>query len=121
LILSNTETKELKKRVRDIIEPGRDLGHVDGKKSLAGATASEHGHQGSKAHEDCDKSETQNQETDAHEKVRRPRAISKVQINSQESERKSTPMDVDGIDTKNGKRGIEVKRNLDGSICEDCN
>ena len=29
------ETKELKKRVRDIIEPGRDLGHVDGKKSAA--------------------------------------------------------------------------------------
>jgi len=27
------ETKELKKRVRDIIEPNRDLGHVDGKKS----------------------------------------------------------------------------------------
>jgi len=26
------ETKELKRRVRDVIEPGRDLGHVDGKK-----------------------------------------------------------------------------------------
>jgi len=26
------ETKELKRRVRDIIEPGRDLGHVDGNK-----------------------------------------------------------------------------------------
>lgn len=25
-------TKELKKRVRDVIDPGRDLGHVDGKK-----------------------------------------------------------------------------------------
>jgi hypothetical protein len=23
------ETKELKRRVRDVIEPGRDLGHVD--------------------------------------------------------------------------------------------
>ncbi|KFH48943.1 hypothetical protein ACRE_001520 [Hapsidospora chrysogenum ATCC 11550] len=32
------ETKELKRRVRDVIEPGRDLGHVDrdhGKKSAA--------------------------------------------------------------------------------------
>ncbi|KAH8155645.1 uncharacterized protein LAJ45_00655 [Morchella importuna] len=26
------ETKELKKRVRDVIDPSRDLGHVDGKK-----------------------------------------------------------------------------------------
>jgi hypothetical protein len=25
------ETKELKRRVRDVVEPGRDLGHVDGK------------------------------------------------------------------------------------------
>ena len=31
------ETKELKKRVRDIVEPGRDLGHVDGKMSTAGS------------------------------------------------------------------------------------
>lgn len=23
------ETKELKRRVRDVVEPGRDLGHVD--------------------------------------------------------------------------------------------
>jgi len=32
------ETKELKRRVRDVIEPGRDLGHVDrdhGKKEEA--------------------------------------------------------------------------------------
>ncbi|KAF3922024.1 hypothetical protein ABW20_dc0106176 [Dactylellina cionopaga] len=29
------ETKELKKKVRDIIDPQRDLGHVDGKKSVA--------------------------------------------------------------------------------------
>jgi len=27
------ETKELKRRVRDCIQPGRDLGHVDGKKT----------------------------------------------------------------------------------------
>ncbi|KAI9771856.1 MAG: hypothetical protein M1840_001626 [Geoglossum simile] len=29
------ETKELKKRVRDCVEPGRDLGHVDRKKDVA--------------------------------------------------------------------------------------
>ncbi|TGO24182.1 hypothetical protein BPAE_0109g00100 [Botrytis paeoniae] len=28
-----SETKELKKRLRNIIDPSRDLGHVDGKKS----------------------------------------------------------------------------------------
>lgn len=27
-----TALQELKKRVRDVIDPGRDLGHVDGKK-----------------------------------------------------------------------------------------
>jgi hypothetical protein len=31
---SYIETKELKKRVRDVIDPKRDLGHVDGKKSM---------------------------------------------------------------------------------------
>lgn len=31
------ETKELKRRVRDIIDPARDLGHVDGKKSIPGS------------------------------------------------------------------------------------
>ncbi|KAF7856180.1 uncharacterized protein EAF02_011439 [Botrytis sinoallii] len=30
---TNLETKELKKRLRNIIDPSRDLGHVDGKKS----------------------------------------------------------------------------------------
>ncbi|ESZ93009.1 selenoprotein W family protein [Sclerotinia borealis F-4128] len=32
------ETKELKKRVRNIIDPSRDLGHVDGKKSTSATT-----------------------------------------------------------------------------------
>ena len=29
------EAKELKKRIRDMIAPGRDLGHVDGKRQTA--------------------------------------------------------------------------------------
>jgi hypothetical protein len=35
------ETKELKRRVRDVIEPGRDLGHVDRdhRRPVAAATA----------------------------------------------------------------------------------
>lgn len=38
------ETKELKRRVRDVIEPGRDLGHVDrdyGKPAAAAAAAAQ--------------------------------------------------------------------------------
>ncbi|KHN99560.1 selenoprotein domain-containing protein [Metarhizium album ARSEF 1941] len=30
------ETKELKRRVRDVIQPGRDLGHVDGHHAAGG-------------------------------------------------------------------------------------
>lgn len=43
------ETKELKRRVRDVIEPGRDLGHVDrdyGQVKAAGAKASGEGEVG---------------------------------------------------------------------------
>ena len=29
---TSKETKELKKQIRDLIQPDRDLGHVDGKK-----------------------------------------------------------------------------------------
>ena len=36
------ETKELKRRVRDIIEPNRDLGHVDRKKAKGDLPAAEH-------------------------------------------------------------------------------
>ncbi|RAL59495.1 hypothetical protein DID88_006608 [Monilinia fructigena] len=32
------ETKELKKRLRNIIDPSRDLGHVDGKKAIKPST-----------------------------------------------------------------------------------
>lgn len=42
--LRYAETKELKRRVRDVIDPKRDLGHVDGKKSKyhASNTVPEH-------------------------------------------------------------------------------
>ncbi|KAM5351352.1 hypothetical protein ACJ41O_004075 [Fusarium nematophilum] len=51
------ETKELKRRVRDVVEPGRDLGHVDrshGKKrDEAGQGGDEAGERGEKKCEDC--------------------------------------------------------------------
>jgi predicted Rdx family selenoprotein len=34
MLILSAETKELKRRVRDIIDPNRDLGHVDGKKDM---------------------------------------------------------------------------------------
>ena len=42
VLTSWVETKELKRRVRDIIDPGRDLGHVDGNKGKGGLPAEEH-------------------------------------------------------------------------------
>lgn len=61
------ETKELKRRVRDVVEPGRDLGHVDrgkdkkedGKKMVeevkkdGGEKVEKEGKGGEKKCEDC--------------------------------------------------------------------
>lgn len=52
------ETKELKRRVRDVIEPGRDLGHVDRDHAKPGATAAaaataDKSTEGAKECEDC--------------------------------------------------------------------
>lgn len=33
-LLTLTVLQQLKQRVRDVIDPGRDLGHVDGKKAI---------------------------------------------------------------------------------------
>ncbi|KAI9735308.1 MAG: hypothetical protein M1818_006502 [Claussenomyces sp. TS43310] len=99
------ETKELKRRVRDVIEPDRDLGHVDRKhKSLAPDAMVNEEHIGPEL-------------GPIDGTVAPPRAIS--QLKGQEGERKFTPMDVDSAATKETPR--ETKRNPDGSICEDCN
>jgi hypothetical protein len=120
LIISNTETKELKKRVRDIIEPGRDLGHVDGKKkSIAGATLTEHQPPDSNEKEDNIDSEAQRQEKKGEDEVLRPGADSNTKVQGQESRRKFTPMDMDTIETRNESGETQVK-NTDGSLCEDC-
>jgi len=67
--LRDAETKVLKQRVRDHIDPNRDLGHSDkhGKKKA--------------------------EEGKAEEK----------------------------IEEKEVSEGVEVKRNPDGTVCEDCN
>ena len=71
--LRDAETKVLKQRVRDHIDPNRDLGHSDkhGKKKV------EEGKAEGKAKEKTDEKEV--------------------------------------------SEGVEVKRNPDGTVCEDCN
>jgi len=101
------ETKELKKRVRDIIDPGRDLGHVDGKKK-SNITAE------SPAGDDKAGGQTEAGNTDYTSRLG---AISLLK--GHEGERKFTPMDVDTSAVKE-ETPAEVKRNPDGSICEDC-
>jgi len=106
------ETKELKRRVRDIIEPGRDLGHVDGKKkSVLSVSESE-------PKEESKETETARDDDDQSASSFRPPAISRVQGERKESGRNFTPMDVDSMEMKDDDDG--VKRNPDGSLCEDC-
>lgn len=108
MTLQLTETKELKKRVRDIIDPGRDLGHVDGKKKTTGMSEAP-------ASDDVPSEQTL---VEGPETAVRPKAIR--QLKSHDGERKFTPMDVDSSEAKEGRKA-EVKRNPDGRICEDCN
>jgi len=163
------ETKELKRRVRDIIQPARDLGHVDGKKKSnvpsstlsqpppstsspttrdtsitrdssstwdtsiktpqSSATAWES--EKSVTEAEAEKDLTEEIDRKVHELMislnQRPAAINRVKETEGgggEGERKFTPMDVDvkeeGGDKEGGEKE-EVKRNPDGTICEDCN
>ncbi|MCJ1303681.1 hypothetical protein MMC08_006491 [Hypocenomyce scalaris] len=82
------ETKELKKRVRDLIDPSRDLGHVDGKKKSVPAASG-----------------TKRTDSAAEAGERARPTGSKV---------------TSGGDVGGEGKG-EMKRNADGSVCEDCN
>lgn len=120
------ETKELKRRVRDVIDPGRDLGHVDGKKkSVASTTESSNFSTTGRETPQTEYSENQTETTKRPESVHgdteaptdgpRPQAL---KPSGTQEERKFTPMDVDTAPTV-GPDGL--KRNPDGTICEDCN
>jgi len=91
------ETKELKRRVRDIIDPSRDLGHVDGKKS----TQSQQ--QTPEPQDDSTTNPVLN-----YKPI--PRAINRLQTLSVEesqpsAERKFTPMDVDVTSRPTSSKG----------------
>lgn len=95
---------------------------MDGKKkSVPGMNAdtAEQGRQELNENQEALKEKAQRQETKEEQDIRRPRAISNLQAQGQESERKFTPMAVDGMNNEDVE--TEVKRNPDGSICEDCN
>jgi len=85
------------------------------------ADAAKQGRQESNETEEAFKERDKRQETKEELDMRSPHAISNLQAQSKESERKFTPMDVDRVEMKNERAEAEVKRNPDGSICEDCN
>lgn len=79
----------MKRRVRDVIQPGRDLGHVDGKKKSSMAPSN----------------------PEAENDTKQDAATASLTQLDIKSDQKAA-----GIQERDG-----VKRNADGSVCEDCN
>ncbi|KAH7360446.1 selT/selW/selH seleno protein domain-containing protein, partial [Rhexocercosporidium sp. MPI-PUGE-AT-0058] len=94
------ETKELKRRVRDIVDPKRDLGHVDGKKSTP--TNPEPSTSTSTISAPSSQDPTPQNTTGTNTPI--PRAINRLQAAVSSDERKFTPMDVD-VNSRPGSRG----------------
>lgn len=124
IIIPNPETKELKRRVRDIIEPGRNLGHVDGKKRIVPVTDTHlmrlgeiEGNEEQEAYQDKNLIPAAEEERD----VRKPAAIRSLQTQVPESERRLTAVDVGGMGMNNERWKAEANRDPKSSVCEDCN
>lgn len=97
------ETKVLKQRVRDQIDPKRDLGHSDvgGKKKGAVPQQSDEG---------------VGIEGKVDGKVEGVRVNGRVE---KAAESMVADMEAEGVPEEKGGEG-DVKRNADGSVCEDC-
>lgn len=115
------EVKELKKRVRDCIDPFRDLGHVDGKKSVPSTT-------------------TSNPEPAASDAASVVEATSPTSHGHNEDEAQAhlkqnlehqpgSGMHGTATPVRGGQEELVVggkvdrddrKRNVDGTVCEDC-
>lgn len=93
------ETKELKRRVRDIIDPKRDLGHVDVKKSTPSNPESSI----QQSSEPSSQEPTPQNTTGINTPI--PRAINRLQAAVSSNERKFTPMDVDVNSRPTSSRG----------------
>ncbi|CZR66191.1 uncharacterized protein PAC_16092 [Phialocephala subalpina] len=99
-----SETKELKRRVRDIIDPSRDLGHVDGKKSTTQPTTS--------SSTSTPPSTTPNPSSSTFTPI--PKAINRLQALPLAAERKFTPMDVDVSSRPGSSRGEGLEKGEGG-------
>lgn len=122
------EVKELKRRVRDCIDPSRDLGHVDGKKAIPSATLSP-------AASTSEFASTPKPPPETTTTAKSPTAHGATEdeilahsIQSLEVQPGSgmhgtaTPVRGGGEEIGgDGKvHGDDRKRNPDGSVCEDC-
>ncbi|KAG4436354.1 hypothetical protein IFR05_008175 [Cadophora sp. M221] len=82
------ETKELKRRVRDIIDPKRDLGHVDGKKNTSTNPEPSTTTSTNPSSQEPTPQNTSGTNTPI------PRAINRLHAAVSGDERKFTPMDI---------------------------
>jgi hypothetical protein len=106
----------LKRRVRDIIDPGRDLGHVDGKKRSTGAADVSSSHYYSTGNATAPEAQLENSQRDNQMQEKHLLAKSNVPLRDDNLEWKSTSVDEGRV----GNQG-EEKQTLDRVICEDCN
>lgn len=121
-----TETKELKRRVRDIIEPGRDLGHVDGKKTVmntrSGLVSEQEnldGNQTTHLTGEFDKAMDLGQEMPERPTICNP--LTKEQGFHETPTPAKVDINDDSLDPTNKTRGGKIMLNPDANICEDCN
>lgn len=116
------EVKELKRRVRDCIDPSRDLGHVDGKKAISSATTIPAASTSEFASTPKPSPDTTTIATSPAAHGATEDEILTHSIQSLEVQPGSgihgtaTPVRGGGEDVG----GDDRKRNPDGSVCEDC-
>ena len=102
------ETKVLKQLVRNIIDPSRDLGHLDGKKKIPAATPA-----------------VVNESNDAsiiQASAAAPTSLADfiAKADAAGGEQEAVKLGRKGRVREAGLSDREVARNADGSVCEDC-
>lgn len=111
------ETKVLKQRLRDHIDPARDLGHSDvgGKKSKKTENKEEKG-EGDGVSKESDGKVEDKVEKKEEEDVQNIKVDGKLERNAEDMVADMQAEMEDGPETDGGG----VKLNADGSVCEDC-
>jgi hypothetical protein len=100
--------------LRDIVEPGRSLGHVDGKTSEL-VNAREESHR-SNLPIQPEISKVPEREKDLDEEAQELRRIGNLQLEEQKFQEKSVSTDEDIT-----ANDLEMKSSTDKTLCEDCN